>query len=229
MSSRIENYLGFPAGLSGEELAARAALQAQKFGVCIMLASKAVSLESENDIHQVTFESGEVISAKSVIVATGARYNRLPLDRLTRFEGVGVFYAATQMEAMACGEGPGRHRRWGNSAGQAALFLAASCTQVYIAIRGPSLATSMSRYLIDQIERMPRIKVLPHTQITALIGDDTLEGMELVDSARNETFTLEAGALRLHRRPTGHPVARGPAGHRLRRVPLHRQRSPGGA
>jgi thioredoxin reductase (NADPH) len=195
MSSRIENYLGFPAGLSGEELAARAALQAQKFGVCIMLASKAVSLESENDIHQVTFESGEVISAKSVIVATGARYNRLPLDRLTRFEGVGVFYAATQMEAMACGEGPAVIVGGGNSAGQAALFLAASCTQVYIAIRGPSLATSMSRYLIDQIERMPRIKVLPHTQITALIGDDTLEGMELVDSARNETFTLEARGL----------------------------------
>src|SRR6202034_4610176 len=96
-SSRIENYLGFPAGLSGEELAARAALQAEEIGVCIMLAAKAVALSTEHGIHHVTFESGEVISAKALIIATGARYNRLPLDRLTDFEGVGVYYAATQM------------------------------------------------------------------------------------------------------------------------------------
>jgi thioredoxin reductase (NADPH) len=194
-SSRIENYLGFPAGLSGEELAARAALQAQKFGVCIKLASKAISLTSENDIHHVTFESGEVISAKSVIVATGARYNRLPLDRLTQFEGVGVYYAATQMEAMACGGGPVVIVGGGNSAGQAALFLAASCAQVYIAIRGPRLATSMSRYLIDQIERLPQIKVLPRTQVTALVGEDRLEGLELMDTAANQASTMAAEGL----------------------------------
>jgi thioredoxin reductase (NADPH) len=195
MSSRIENYLGFPAGLSGEELAARAALQAQKFGVCIMLASRAVSLESENDIHHVTFESGEVICAKSVIIATGARYNRLPLDRLTQFEGVGVYYAATQMEAMACGEGPAVIVGGGNSAGQAALFLGASCSQVYIAIRGPSLELSMSRYLIDQIERMPHIQVLPHTQVTTLIGETQLEAVGLRDNRDGVESTLAVRGL----------------------------------
>jgi thioredoxin reductase (NADPH) len=194
-SSRIENYLGFPAGLSGEELAARAALQAEKFGVCIMLASRAVSLRSENDVHHVTFESGEVISARSVIVATGARYNRLPLDRLTDFEGAGVYYAATQMEAQACGDGPVVIVGGGNSAGQAALFLGSTCTKVSIAIRGPSLDTSMSRYLIDQIERMPHIEVLPHTQVTTLIGENELESVELVDSAKSETSTQPARGL----------------------------------
>jgi thioredoxin reductase (NADPH) len=194
-STRIENYLGFPAGLSGEELAARAALQAQKFGVCIMLASKAVSLASENGIHHVTFESGEVISTKSLIIATGARYNRLPLDRLSDFEGVGVYYAATQMEAMACGQGPVVLVGGGNSAGQAALFLAASCTQVYIAIRGPSLDRTMSRYLIDQIDRLPHVTVLPHTQVTSLIGTDRLESVELHDSAADTTRPLEVSGL----------------------------------
>jgi len=195
MSSRIENYLGFPAGLSGEELAARAALQAQKFGVSIMLASKAVSLSSEGGIHHVTFESGDVIGAKSVIIATGARYNRLPLDRLSEFEGVGVYYAATQMEALACGEGPVVIVGGGNSAGQAALFLGATCTQVYIAIRGPSLESSMSRYLIDQIDRMPHIEVLPDTQVTGLIGQDRLESVELVHRARQGVSTLAVRGL----------------------------------
>jgi thioredoxin reductase (NADPH) len=186
-SSRIENYLGFPAGLSGEELATRAALQAQKFGVCISLASKAVSLSSENDLHSVTFESGEVIRTRSLIIATGARYNRLPLDRLSDFEGVGVYYAATQMEATACGDGPVVIVGGGNSAGQAALFLAASCVHVYIAIRGASLEASMSRYLIDQIERSSKITVIPHTQVTSLIGDTRLESVELADAEHGIT------------------------------------------
>jgi thioredoxin reductase (NADPH) len=195
MSSRIENYLGFPAGLSGEELAARAALQAEKFGVCIMLAAKAVSLSSEDGVHHVTFENGEVVSAKSVIIATGARYNRLLLDRLSQFEGVGVYYAATQMEAMACGDGPVVIVGGGNSAGQAALFLGASCAQVYIAIRGPSLEASMSRYLIDQINRIPHIEVLTHTQVTALLGEDALQSVELTHSATRSTSTLEVRGL----------------------------------
>src|SRR5437016_5537984 len=101
-STRIENYLGFPAGLSGEELAARGALQARKFGARIKLAARATQFSSRDGIHAVTFENGETISAKSIIIATGARYNRLPLDRLAQFEGAGVFYAATQMEAQTC-------------------------------------------------------------------------------------------------------------------------------
>jgi len=194
-SSRIENYLGFPAGLSGEELAARAALQAEKFGVRLKLASRAVSLSSDGGHHRVAFEDGEMITGKAVIIATGARYNRLPLERITQFEGAGVYYAATQMEAQACGFGPAVIIGGGNSAGQAALFLARTCAQVHILIRGASLATSMSRYLIDEIERDPRIVLVPHTQVTALLGKDRLEGVELFDAGRQQTSRLPVGGL----------------------------------
>jgi len=194
-SSRIENYLGFPAGLSGEELAARAALQAEKFGVRMKLASRAASLSLDGGHHRVGFEDGEMITARSVIIATGARYNRLPLERISEFEGAGVYYAATQMEAQACGFGPAVIIGGGNSAGQAALFLARTCAQVHILIRGESLATSMSRYLIDEIERDPRIVLMPQTQITALLGRDRLEGVELFDAGRQQTSTLPVRGL----------------------------------
>jgi thioredoxin reductase (NADPH) len=178
-SSRIENYLGFPAGLSGEELAARGTLQAQKFGVCIKLAVKAASLSSQDAVHQVTFDDGEAIAARSVIIATGARYNRLPLDRLAEFEGVGVYYAATQAEAQPCGTGPVAVVGGGNSAGQAALFLSRSCATVHLIIRRDSLDATMSRYLIDRIERNPRIIVRPSTQVIALTGTSRLESVRL--------------------------------------------------
>ncbi len=178
-SSRIENLLGFPAGLSGEELAMRAALQAQKFGVRIKQAARAMSLSSADGLHQVTFDDDDTVQAKSVIIATGAHYNRLPLDRLAEFEGVGVYYAATQAEAQACAAGPVAIVGGGNSAGQAALFLSRSSAEVYIIIRGESLHASMSRYLIDRIEQNPRITVLPRTQITALTGADQLEGVRI--------------------------------------------------
>jgi thioredoxin reductase (NADPH) len=194
-SSRIGNYLGFPAGLSGEELAARAALQAQKFGVTIKLASRAVSLSSQAGVHRVSFDDGEAITAKSVIIATGARYNRLPLDRLAKFEGVGVYYAATQMEAQACRAGPVAIVGGGNSAGQAALFLSRNSAHIHLIIRGETLATSMSRYLIDQIERNPRITVTPRTQVTALPGQDQLEGVELSGSSRGQRPALAVSGL----------------------------------
>ncbi len=194
-SSRIENYLGFPAGLSGEELAARAALQAQKFGVRIKLASKAVSLSSEACVHRVRFDDGDAITAKSVIIATGARYNRLPLGRLAEFEGVGVYYAATQMEAQACRGGPVAIVGGGNSAGQAALFLSRSSAEVHVIIRGQTLETSMSRYLTGQIERNPRITVTPRMHVTALLGKDQLEGVELVDTSRQLTSALAVRGL----------------------------------
>jgi thioredoxin reductase (NADPH) len=181
-SSLIENYLGFPAGLSGEEIAARAVLQAEKFGVRMKLAAKAVALSSDAGVHRVTFEDGEVIAARALIVATGARYNRLPVDRLADFEGVGVYYAATQMEAQASAGGPVAIVGGGNAAGQAALFLSRTSPEVIVIIRGASLATSMSRYLIDQIDRDPRIEVRPHTQVNGLLGQDEFEGVELVDS-----------------------------------------------
>jgi thioredoxin reductase (NADPH) len=194
-SSRIENLLGFPAGLSGEELAARATLQAQKFGVRIKQAARAVSLSSAAGVHQIGFDDGDVVAAKSVIIATGARYNRLPLDRLAEFEGVGVYYAATQMEAQACRADPVAIVGGGNSAGQAAMFLSRSSAHVHVIIRGQTLETSMSRYLIDQIERNPRITVMPRTQVTALLGEDQLEGLELLDTSRPQTSVLAVRAL----------------------------------
>jgi len=189
-STRIENYLGFPAGLSGEELAARAVLQAQKFGVRVKLGVSAVELSSGAGLHEVRFDDGETVTARSVIIATGARYNRLPIDRLSEFEGVGVYYAATQMEANACMGGPVLIVGGGNSAGQAALYLARSCAGVRIVIRGDSLSSSMSRYLIDQIERHPNIVVSPRTEVTALVGEDGLESVELRNNDTDETSSV---------------------------------------
>jgi len=194
-SSRIENYLGFPAGLSGEELAARAALQAQKFGVRIKLAAKADSLSFQDGVHRVTFDDGEAIQARSVIIATGARYNRLPLDRLAEFEGVGVYYAATQAEAQACGTGPVAIVGGGNSAGQAALFLSRSCAVVHIIIRRAALDASMSRYLVDRIERNPGIAVWPSTQVTALTGTNKLESVRLRVESQPEASELAVTGL----------------------------------
>jgi thioredoxin reductase (NADPH) len=194
-SSRIENYLGFPAGLSGEELATRGTLQAQKFGVRIKLAAKAASLSLEDGVHRVTFDDGEAIQARSVIIATGARYNRLPLDRLAEFEGVGVYYAATQAEAQACGTGPVAIVGGGNSAGQAALFLSRSCTKVHVIIRRDALDASMSRYLVDRIERNPGIVVWPSTQVTALTGTHHLEAVRLRGEGQPEASELAVTGL----------------------------------
>jgi thioredoxin reductase (NADPH) len=194
-SSRIENYLGFPAGLSGEELAARGTLQAQKFGVRIKLAAKAVSLSSGDGVHRVTFNDGEAIEARSVIIATGARYNRLSLDRLAEFEGVGVYYAATQAEAQACGIGPVAIVGGGNSAGQAALFLSRSCAAVHLIIRRSAPDATMSRYLIDRIERDPGIVVWPSTQVTALTGTNQLEAVRLRREGQPEASELPVSGL----------------------------------
>ena len=194
-SSRIENYLGFPAGLSGEELAARAALQAQKFGVRIKQAARATALASQGGVHQVTFDDGDVIEAQSVIIATGARYNRLPLDRLAEFEGVGVYYAATQAEAQACAVGPVAVVGGGNSAGQAALFLSRSCAKVYVIIRGDSLEASMSRYLVDRIERNAGIAILTGTEVTGLLGDHGLAGVRVRQRLLPEESDLSVRGL----------------------------------
>jgi thioredoxin reductase (NADPH) len=181
-SSRIENYLGFPAGLSGEELTTRGVLQARKFGVRVQLGAKAVGLSSDGNSHHVRFEGGEVVTAKSVIIATGAHYNRLEVDRLSQFEGVGVYYAATQMEALACAGGPVVIVGGGNSAGQAALFLARTCVHVQLVIRGAALTSSMSRYLIDQVEREGSITVMPRTEVVGLVGEESLQAVELRDN-----------------------------------------------
>jgi thioredoxin reductase (NADPH) len=194
-SSLIENYLGFPAGLSGEEIAARALLQAQKFGVRMKLAAKALALTEDAGLHRVTFEDGEMVAARALIIATGARYNRLPVERLAEFEGVGVYYAATQMEAQACTGGPVAIVGGGNAAGQAALFLSRTSPHVSIVLRGASLATSMSRYLVDQIEQSPRIEVRPDTQVSGLLGQDQVQGVELLEGSSQQTSRLAVRGL----------------------------------
>jgi thioredoxin reductase (NADPH) len=194
-STRIENYLGFPAGLSGEELAARAVLQAQKFGVRVKSGARAIKLSSVAGLHHIDFDDGQTVTAQSVIISTGARYNRLPLDRLADFEGVGVYYAATQMEAKACTGGPVVIVGGGNSAGQAALYLARTCADVRIVVRATSLSSSMSRYLIDQIERHPRVHVQPRTEVVGLVGQEILEGLELRENDSNETSRVPACGL----------------------------------
>ena len=194
-STRIENYLGFPAGLSGEELAARAVLQARKFGVRVKLGASAVELSSTAGLHHVRFNDGETVSANSVIIATGARYNRLPLDRLSDFEGVGVYYAATQAEAKACSGGPVVIVGGGNSAGQAAIYLARSCTDVRIVIRSESLARSMSRYLLNEIERHLQIRIVSRTEVIGLVGEQSLTGVKLRDNTTRETSTVPVCGL----------------------------------
>jgi thioredoxin reductase (NADPH) len=194
-TSRIENLLGFPAGLSGEELAARATLQAQKFGVRIKQAARAMSLSSADGLHQVSFDDGDTVAARSVIIATGAQYNRLPLDRLAEFEGVGVYYAATQAEAQACGPSPVAVVGGGNSAGQAALFLSRSSAEVHVIIRGESLQASMSRYLTDRIEQDPRITVWPRTEVTELTGAGRLQGVRISRASRQGESELAIHGL----------------------------------
>src|SRR5437899_5560479 len=143
-SSRIENYLGFPAGISVEELTSRAAVQAQKFGARVNSPSEVTGLRDDNGVFALLLSDGSEVPAKSVLVATGARYRRLPVDRWAEFEGAGIYYAATELEARACQGQPVVVVGGGNSAGQAALFLAQHGAAVIIAVRGASLAHSMS-------------------------------------------------------------------------------------
>ena len=227
-SSRIENYLGFPAGLSGEELAARGTLQAQKFGVRIKLAAKAASLSFQDGAHRVTFDDGDVIQARSVIIATGARYNRLPLDRLAEFEGVGVYYAATQAEAQACGTGPVAIVGGGNSAGQAALFLSRSCTKVHLIIR-----RDCAGRLNVAVPRRPDRAQPWHRRLAwhpSHGPDRDQPARSRAAPPRGPAGNFRAGgnrAVRLHRRETGNRVAGGPAGRRQARFPPDRQRYTG--
>ena len=173
-SSRIENYLGFPAGISGNELAGRAYTQAQKFGAQMLLAN-ATRLICDRTPYIVELENGARIPARSIVIATGARYRRLALENLSRFEGAGVYYGATFVEAQLCRGEEVVVVGGGNAAGQAAVFLAESAKHVYVLIRSAGLADTMSRYLIRRIEETPAITLLPHTEIIALEGRDHLD------------------------------------------------------
>jgi len=191
-SSRIENYLGFPTGISGEELAARAFNQAQKFGAQLMIGHDAKGLTCNRTPYAIELDGTSRVPARAVIIATGAAYRRLSLANLSQFEGAGVYYAATHMEAQLCGGEEVVVVGGGNSAGQAAVFLAQSARRVHVLVRSGGLADTMSRYLIRRIEDHPAIVMHVRTEIVGLEGDRHLERVRWRDKAsgREETHDI---------------------------------------
>ncbi|HEY3669846.1 MAG TPA: FAD-dependent oxidoreductase [Acidimicrobiia bacterium] len=194
-SSRIENYVGFPSGISGEELTSRAAIQAQRLGARLNSPCEVGGLRVEEGFHVIELADGSEIPCRAVVVASGARYQRLPVDDLERFEGAGVYYAATDLEARTCTGQPVLVVGGGNSAGQAAIYLAQQGSAVAIAIRGADLAHSMSRYLVERIEADPRITLLTTTEVRALAGRDHLDTVTLEHTPTNERRTIECAGL----------------------------------
>jgi thioredoxin reductase (NADPH) len=180
-STRIENYLGFPAGISGMELAERALLQADKFGARLLVPAQAVGFRHQADHYRVTLAGGEEIEARAVVIATGARYRALAVPRIDELTGLGVYYAATEMEAQMCADSHVAIIGGGNSAGQAAVFLAGRVRQVTLMIRGPDLGRTMSRYLIDQLERLENVDVRTRTEVAELLGERSVEGLVVRD------------------------------------------------
>jgi thioredoxin reductase (NADPH) len=191
-SSRIENYLGFPSGISGAELAERATIQARKFGARLAVGAAAVGLERRDGGHAISLEDGATLETRALVIATGARYRRLPVERLERFEGAGVHYEATFMEERLCVGAPVAVVGGGNSAGQATAFLARRASKVYLVLRHEELSCDMSRYLADRIESMPKVEVLRRTEIRELLGDESLDGIlvENLDSGERRRLAV---------------------------------------
>jgi thioredoxin reductase (NADPH) len=194
-TERIENYLGFPAGVSGGELVQRAGVQAAKFGARLEVPAEAVELNSLADRHQIKLANGDSATGRAVVIATGARYRRLDVPRLEEFEGVGVYYAATQVEAQMCSGDPVSIVGGGNSAGQAAMFLSRQANQCRILIRGDDLGRSMSRYLVDHVERSSMIEVWKNTEVVELVGDRELESITVENNRSGERTQLATRAL----------------------------------
>lgn len=194
-SSRIENYLGFPAGLSGSDLAARAVVQAEKFGARLTSPCEAAAIRSEGALHVLTLTSGDEIPARAVVLATGARYRRLEVPDLARFEGTSVYYAATHAEASRCADRPVVVVGGGNSAGQAAIHLARFAASVTIMVRRPSLEETMSSYLVNEIAYNPRITVQTCSAIADGGGEGRLEWLDVRDTTTGEVTRRSAQAL----------------------------------
>jgi thioredoxin reductase (NADPH) len=203
-SSKIENYLGFPTGISGQALAGRALVQAQKFGADVTVASSAVRLRCEQRPYEIDLSNKHVVRARAIIVATGAQYRQLALDNLERLLGVGVYYAATPVESRLCKDEEVIVVGGGNSAGQAAVFLAGGCRHVHVLVRSSGLSDSMSRYLIRRIEQSANITLHVRTQISVLEGGSRLErvtwrsdeGSETREIRRRAQHALAAGMHR---------------------------------
>jgi thioredoxin reductase (NADPH) len=178
-SSRIENYFGFPTGISGGDLAQRGLVQAEKFGAHLTTPCEAVSLKERSGHLIVELSDGSEVAGRAVIAASGARYRRLEVDRIGEFEAKGLYYAATDLEARQCAGNPVVVVGGGNSAGQAAVFLADRGSAVTVVIRGPELGASMSGYLVRRLEGHARIDVLTDSQVTALHGDEVLRSVQI--------------------------------------------------
>ncbi|HEY6458886.1 MAG TPA: FAD-dependent oxidoreductase, partial [Polyangiaceae bacterium] len=190
-SSKIENYLGFPTGISGQALAGRALAQAEKFGAELAVASTVARFDCTGaSSYQITLVNGTTVRARAIIIASGVHYRRLAIDTLARFEGAGVYYAATTTEARLCGGEEVAVVGGANSAGQAAVFLAAQARHVHVLIRGAKLADTMSRYLIRRIEETPNITLHAHTELVALDGDDRLRSISWRGPGGAETHPI---------------------------------------
>lgn len=185
-SSKIENYLGFPTGISGQELAGRALTQARKFGADIAIAQNATTLSCARKPFAVELNDGTKVMGRTIVLAMGAQYNKVDLPKLAQFEGRGVYYGATFIEAQLCGDEDVIVVGGGNSAGQAAVYLSQSGRKVHMLVRSGGLAQTMSRYLIRRIEENPDIILHRHTQIVALEGDESLERVRWRNSQTGE-------------------------------------------
>ena len=194
-SSRIENYLGFPAGISGAELAERATLQARKFGAELLLPSAAADLEPIDGGFRVQLGDGDAVTARAVVIATGVRYRKLPVPGLAELEGTCVHYAATLMEAQLCRGDPVALVGGGNSAGQATIFLSRFVPRLTLVIRESELGENMSRYLADRIERLPNVEVVPDSEVRELIAHETLEAIVVENNRTGERRTISAREL----------------------------------
>ena len=194
-SSKIENYLGFPTGVSGQELTERAVIQALKFGVSLTAPVKAAALEQTSDGFSIALTDGRKIGSKAVVIATGAQYQRLPLDNIERFEGRGIYYGATPMEAQLCGGSEVAVVGAGNSAGQGAVYLSGSASKVHVMYRRADIRETMSEYLVKRLEETPNIILHPETEISALHGLDGGHEMDdrLVSVTHKKRSTGETG------------------------------------
>jgi len=194
-SSKIENYLGFPTGISGAELANRAILQAQKFGAQFSSPSQVARLEFENNQAVIWLDDGGRVSTRCVLVATGAEYRKLDVPKREQFEGLGVYYAATPTELQLCRGADVIVVGGGNSAGQAVMFLSEQTSRVFLLLRGGGLRKSMSSYLADRIESADNIEVLPEAEICRMLGDQWLEAVEIKNHRTGETRTVQTPAV----------------------------------
>ena len=176
-SSKIENYLGFPTGISGNELARRATVQAQKFGARIAAPVRAASIVRDEDVYCLHLADGRKLRSRAVVVASGAQYQRLPIEGIEAYEGRGIYYGATPMEAQLCGNAEVTVVGSGNSAGQGAIYLASVAKKVYVIFRRKSLRETMSEYLVRRLEDHPNIEIIPSTDVIALHGEDGLAGL----------------------------------------------------